>query len=375
MIRGLRIHEADQSNHCVKPPIIGVRACEGQPARGQLMLPGPVFGVESQAMTETDPPIAAEGDQSRPDAEGKLKLPGPIATALAWIALRFANWPGRRLVGWGFRIRSKGRGGRGFAIRTPDGTRLALWHIPPNPDAPRRVPIVMLHGWLEIKEFHFSRAHRFADRGHPVLLFDHRGHGKSAFRSATFGYREREDLAAVIDQGVRRGIIDEQLVTLGYSMGASTVLQHAATDPRVKGVVAFAPFAELPDAILTFRDLLMPCIDDRSLLAGFERAARGSGFRLDQVSTPTALADMHTPAMLIEATEDHNLPPDVHMRPLLLAKRSGDILHYRVEGATHFTLCRENWPGLDEAVNAFCDRVANGPSAKHEPPMHVDKRG
>ena len=196
-----------------------------------------------------------------------------------------------------------------------------------------------------------------ANRGHPVLLFDHRGHGQSAFRSATFGCRERHDLAAVIDEGVRRKIIEDRLVTMGYSMGASTVLQHASSDPRVKGVVAFAPFSELSDAILTFRDLLMPCIDDASLLAGFERAAKRAGYRLAESSTAKAIEDLHTPVMFIEATADQNLPPDIHMRPLLQAKRHGDLKYYRVEGATHMSVCRDIWPGLNETVERFCDSV------------------
>lgn len=310
-------------------------------------------------MAESKQSVAAKSAKTGHQTGGWLKLPGPLATAVGWVALRSANWPGRRLVGLTARRRSRARGGQGFSIRTADNTRLAVWHIPAHPQAPRRLPIVMLHGWLEIKEFHFSRAHSLADRGHPVLLFDHRGHGMSAVAAATFGYRERDDLAAVIDQSARRGIINDALVTVGYSMGASTALQHAVDDPRVKAVVAFAPFAELPDAILTFRDLLMPCIDDRSLLAGFARAARRAGYRLDQASTLRAIADLHTPVMLIEATADRNLPPDIHMRPLLRAKRHGRVQHYRVEGATHLSLCRRTWPGLDETVDAFCDSISD----------------
>src|SRR5699024_9779524 len=108
------------------------------------------------------------------------------AAALAAFVLRCSNWPGRQLAGFRFRRASQKQGAQGFSAHSKDGTKLAGWYMPanhldaaPDKDAKERPAIIMMHGWLEIKELHFQRARRLARRGHDVILFDHRGHGAS----------------------------------------------------------------------------------------------------------------------------------------------------------------------------------------------------
>jgi pimeloyl-ACP methyl ester carboxylesterase len=292
--------------------------------------------------------------------------PPRLASRIGRFTLRAGGYPGRGLVGTFIRKKARQRGGRSFTVNSHDSTRLAAWFSPatPRPDIdpsqPRRLPIVLSHGWCEVKEFHFHRAQRLNDLGHDVVLFDHRGHGRSGGRYVTFGVRERGDLQCVADAAIDRGFIQPPMVTLGFSLGASTVLQHAPLDPRVAGVIAFAPFSDFRAAILSFRDCLAPWMNTAWLLRGFEHATREHGFELDDATTLHAMRSIKAPVLMVEAGRDRNLPPCDHTQKLIPHKTRGPIEVFRVPSASHRSLCHTCWPGLDERVAAFCDLVARG---------------
>lgn len=278
----------------------------------------------------------------------------PLAVILGRATLRLGGYPGRGLVGTFFRKRARQKGGHSFHVESHDGTRLAAWFSPAAEDVPRRLPVVMAHGWCEFKELHFGRARRLNQAGHDVVLFDHRGHGRSKGRFVTFGVSERRDLKAVADTAIAHGLMGDRFLTVGFSLGGATVLQHAAIDPRVAGVVAMAPFADFRGAVLSFRDRLAPWMQSDWLIRGFERATRECGFELDEASTLAGMGQIEAPVLLIEGGCDRNLPPNRHTRILAPGKTRGILQVHTVEEAGHGSLCRRHWPGLDETMLQFC---------------------
>ncbi len=291
---------------------------------------------------------------STPGRDAAARAPW-AATQIARATLRLGNMPGRGLISLFFRHGAKRRGGRMFKAVTDDGLSLDAWFSPAMEGAPRRLPVVMMHGWAEIKEFHLHRAYRLNAAGHDTVLFDHRGHGRSSRALTTFGVREKTDVARVIDEACGLGLIGGRVIVMGHSMGAATALLAAADDPRIAGVVAFAPFKDLPSAIDSFRRALAGWIDADRLQRGFSRAASEAGFVLGASSTLDAVSRIEAPVLLVEAEKDRVLPPNRHVQPLLAAMHAADRVEVvRVNGANHFTLTRRAWPGLDDKVLAFC---------------------
>jgi len=133
-----------------------------------------------------------------PIAGRSLRVPAWVATAAGHTILRGMGYPGRHIFGEPGRWRMRERGGRRFVVHTADGTHLDAWWLPPRGGSPGPT-VVMLHGWTEFKEMHLAQALRLQHLGHPVVMYDARGHGASAGRPTTFGVRERADLSAVID--------------------------------------------------------------------------------------------------------------------------------------------------------------------------------
>ncbi|SMF69199.1 Predicted hydrolase of the alpha/beta-hydrolase fold [Streptomyces sp. Amel2xC10] len=106
-----------------------------------------------------------------------------------------------------------------------------------TPSAGRPV-FVVAHGFTgDVDRPHVRRvAEAFARYG-AVVTFSFRGHGRSGGRS-TVGDREVLDLDAAVARA-QRIHPDAPLVTVGFSMGGSVVLRHAALRPgTVAAVVA-----------------------------------------------------------------------------------------------------------------------------------------
>lgn len=281
------------------------------------------------------------------------------ASHVAKAVIRGSGFPGRRLIGTFHRKRSRLEGGRRFTAYAVDGVKLDGWFLPRCETAPRRTPLVMVHGWMEMKEFHFHPARRLTEQGHDVVLFDHRNHGNSGGNGTTFGVLERYDVQRVIDAAIEGGLIEPPCVTLGFSLGAATVLQHAPLDERVAGVVAIAPFIDFRTAVESFRLRLTPWMDSPWLQAGFDRASSEHGFAMDEASTLDMVGRLGKPVLMIEGGRDRVLPPTQHTEKLAAAIDPALLERVHVLEANHYSLGRRPWPEVSEAIRAFCDRVAD----------------
>jgi dienelactone hydrolase len=76
-----------------------------------------------------------------------------------------------------------------------------------------------------------------------MLLVDQRYFGSSDGRATTLGFRERDDLKRMVDFLESRGATS--VGVFGFSLGGAVAMLTAAEDPRIKAIVAYAPFADL----------------------------------------------------------------------------------------------------------------------------------
>jgi pimeloyl-ACP methyl ester carboxylesterase len=115
---------------------------------------------------------------------------------------------------------------------TDDGIAIDAVHLPGDPS----LAIVLAHGFT----LHWQRpsvwkvANRL-NQAAGVITFDFRGHGRSGGRS-TLGDREIRDLDVAV--GYARELGYERIATVGFSMGASIALRHAALIGGVDAVVS-----------------------------------------------------------------------------------------------------------------------------------------
>ena len=130
-----------------------------------------------------------------------------------------------------------GRGGTTATRYAADGTPIDAYH---DPGPSTRLAIVVAHGFTGSWRRPAVRRVVAALREHAgVVSFDFRGHGRSGGLS-TVGDREILDVAAAVAWAAELGY--ERIATVGFSMGASVVVRHAALraadDPVPAAVVA-----------------------------------------------------------------------------------------------------------------------------------------
>jgi pimeloyl-ACP methyl ester carboxylesterase len=119
-------------------------------------------------------------------------------------------------------------------IVTADGVPIDAAHLPGGSD----LGIVLAHGftqnWQRPSVWKVAnRLNRFGG----VVTFDFRGHGRSGGVS-TVGDKEIRDVDVAV--GYARELGYEKIATVGFSMGASVVLRHAALIGNVDAVVSIS---------------------------------------------------------------------------------------------------------------------------------------
>lgn len=121
------------------------------------------------------------------------------------------------------------------AFPTRDGVRLSAWWVPSANGA----AVVLLHGAGETRAATLPQARVLARHGYGVLMVDARGHGDSGGRGMELGWYGDADVRASVDFLVGRGGVDaDRIAVLGLSMGGEEAVGAAATDPRIRAVVA-----------------------------------------------------------------------------------------------------------------------------------------
>ncbi|MEV0223373.1 alpha/beta fold hydrolase [Streptomyces sp. NPDC050704] len=110
-------------------------------------------------------------------------------------------------------------------LRTVDGVTIDAAYDP-GKGASNEFVIVLAHGFTgDLERPHVRRAAAAFAQYAAVVTFSFRGHGASGGRS-TVGDREVLDLAAAIQWARELG--HTRVATVGFSMGGSVVLRHAA---------------------------------------------------------------------------------------------------------------------------------------------------
>jgi pimeloyl-ACP methyl ester carboxylesterase len=225
-------------------------------------------------------------------------------------------------------------------VAVDEGVELDVWLIRGRGErAGRRGSVLVLHGLWDSKARLLAVGEQLAGRGYDVVLPDLRGHGRSSGEHTTFGALEKRDACRLMDALAARGRIREPRYAFGYSMGAAVAVQYAAIEPRCRGVIAVAPFADGPSIVRR----ACPLMARRKYDALWARAAEIARFDPDETSTVAAAAARACPLTVIHGRLDW-LVPHSHGKAVFDAARPPKRL-ITIGWADHFTILlgRAKW--------------------------------
>ncbi|MEW2448826.1 alpha/beta fold hydrolase [Streptomyces parvulus] len=236
-------------------------------------------------------------------------------------------------------------------LRAADGVRVDAVYRPAAAGCdPCDLVFVVAHGFTgEADAPHVRRIAGVFGRHGAVVTFSFRGHGASEGRS-TVGDREVLDLAAAVEWA--RGFGHARVVTVGFSMGGSVVLRHAAlygpdSAARTDAVVSVsAPARWYYRGTAPMRRLHWMVTRPEGRLVGrygFRTRIHHRGWDPEPLSPVDAVPRIApTPLLLVHGDRDGYFPLD---HPRMLARAAGD----------HGELWLE--PGMGHAEHASDDAL------------------
>uniref|UniRef100_A0A1D1XWE5 Uncharacterized protein yqkD n=1 Tax=Anthurium amnicola TaxID=1678845 RepID=A0A1D1XWE5_9ARAE len=145
-----------------------------------------------------------------------------------------------------------------------------------------------------------------------VFTLDFSGSGLSEGEHVTLGWKEKEDLRAVVDYLRTDGNVS-CIGLWGRSMGAVTSLMYGAEDPSIAGVVLDSPFSNLVDLMMELVDTYkypLPKFTVKIAIQHMRRVIkRKANFDIMDLDTMQVAKHCYVPALLGHATDDDFIQP------------------------------------------------------------------
>ncbi len=233
-------------------------------------------------------------------------------------------------------------------IDTPRGYTLKGYWIPSHQG---KGAVVFAHGITYNLFGSVKYMQMFQKWGFDVMIYDHRNHGESGGGPTTFGYYEKLDLRCVIDFVQKRVGPNVPIGTHGESMGAATVIQHAAIDKRVAFVIADCSFATAWDEF-AYRmkvDNGLPAFPILHAASMVSRLRYGVWF--SQMSPLKAIEHIEAPMLFFHGESDDYIPLE-HTVALYEAKADKKML-VTVPAAKHAKSYQEDPDNYEQSVWSF----------------------
>jgi len=195
--------------------------------------------------------------------------------------------------------------------------------------------------------------------GYNVLLFDFRGRGESDGDACSLAFHELADLRGAVAYTLER-MPEAELGVIGYSMGAAVALLVTASEPRIRAVVADAPFASIRRVVgSAYTRRRVPAGAMLRLSDSINRWRYGYGYGAVQpVDAVAAIAPR--PLLLIHGSEDRTIPLD-HSEEIYAAAGEPKEL-WVIPGAGHCAAYFVDRAAYVARVSAFFERSL---SAEH----------
>ena len=134
-----------------------------------------------------------------------------------------------------------------MSLASRDGTELAVNVYTPSPSAFQgpRPAVIFVNSWNLTQWEYDLQARNLASDGYVVLSYQTRGFGDSGGEVTVGGQKDLEDISTLIDWIYGHTFVDRnRLAMCGISYGAGISLLAAASDARIKTVVAISGWAD-----------------------------------------------------------------------------------------------------------------------------------
>ncbi|TMU88316.1 alpha/beta hydrolase [Bacillus sp. BHET2] len=234
-------------------------------------------------------------------------------------------------------------------IPSPYGYDIKTIFVKPYP---HQKFMVFSHGVTENKWNSIKYMNLFIKQGFNAVIYDHRRHGESGGKTTSYGYFEKNDLKAVVDELIRREGEDVFFGIHGESMGAATMLLYAGgVEDRADFYIADCPFSDFGEQ-LAYRmgiEVKMPARLLLPLVSGTLKLRQG--YTLKDLSPISVVQNIQKPVLFIHSTNDDFILPQ--MTKDLFDKKQGPKELFLDFQGTHAQSYNDNPEQYEQVIQRF----------------------
>jgi uncharacterized protein len=236
------------------------------------------------------------------------------------------------------------------SIASPFGYTIKAVFVHPNPG---NKYMIFCHGVTENKFNSLKYMNLFLKKGFNAVIYDHRRHGESGGKTSSYGFFEKHDLKAVVDELIKRQGEDVFFGIHGESMGAATMLLYAGSiEDRADFYIADCPYSDFGDQLsyrmkkevkLPVGGLLLPLADLFLKLR--------EGYKLKDISPRSVVENIQKPVLFIHSILDDYILSA--MTQELFDKKPGSKKLYLAVNGLHAQSYNENKQEYEKAIDDF----------------------
>ncbi|WP_328585719.1 alpha/beta hydrolase [Rossellomorea aquimaris] len=217
---------------------------------------------------------------------------------------------------------------------------------------PHNKYMIFSHGVTENKYNSIKYMNLFIKKGFNAVIYDHRRHGESGGKTTSYGYFEKYDLKAVVDELIHRVGDDLFFGIHGESMGAATLLLYAGSvEDRADFYIADCPFSDFGEQ-LSYRMSLELKMPAKFLLPLVNRTLKlRQGYTLKDLSPLSVIQNIQKPILFIHSSDDDFILPQMTM-DLFNKKQGAKELFLDFKGS-HAQSYNDNPEQYEEVIQRF----------------------
>lgn len=201
--------------------------------------------------------------------------------------------------------------------------------------------LIMAHGYGKSMFQHGKNTPSFVTgyykAGYNIILFDFRNSGQSEGNMTTCGYYEKYDLIGAINYAKKRNPNDD-IIIIGFSMGASTSIDVTGIDKRVNYLIADSPFADLGDYLGENLPVWskIPAVFNPPMIFFMKKF---SAIDIGDVSPIKSITkfDTNTKVMLIHSTGDKKIPysNSINLKNAYAKAGGHNLIYWQLDKSDH----------------------------------------
>jgi hypothetical protein len=222
-----------------------------------------------------------------------------------------------------------GPAGKAITVSCTNGIRLGAWYCPGERSSSLAI---LFHGYGGEKSGTLPEAKAFLGLGLSVLLVDFRGSGESSDSYTTLGFKEAEDVAAVV-QYAREHLSNSRIILYGQSMGGAAVLRAVhSCGVRADAIIVEAVFDNMLHTVRhRFEAMGVPSFPGAELLLFW--GGRQFGFNAFTHNPVEYAPSVQCPILFLHGSED----PRAHLEEArrVCATVPGPKRFYEFPGIRH----------------------------------------